>query len=414
MSPLFRRTTWVALTPILVAAIQPAQAEGFGGPNTVENTLTFDREQADALFELDILDPYFRFKTRVEETTGLTFGADYTTTTFAATGNRGEDFASGGIARLFGTWALLDRTGPNTGALVLKGEHRHSYATVAPSGYGFDQGYVGLLNAPFNDQGFRLSNFYWKQRLFGGRATVTAGFLDTTDYVDAYALGSPWTHFGNLVFSTGSGTIGLPDEAAFGIAGGAFLSENVYVIGGLADANADSGDAFQGFETFFGESEFFSSLELGYTTAPDRLIFDNVHVTLWHTDGSDALDVNNGWGANFSASWYLSERWMPFLRGGYADDGGALLERSVSVGLGWQPRPGPGRDVLGLGLNWGRPNEDSFGPGLDDQWTGEVFYRLNLGKQLALTPSVQLIINPALDPGRDAVGVFGLRARLAL
>ena len=55
---------------------------------------------------------------------------------------------------------------------------------------------------------------------------------------------------------------------------------------------------------------------------------------------------------------------------------------------------------------------DSFGDGLDDQWTGEVFYRINLGKHFAVTPDVQVLVNPALDPDKDIIGIFGLRARL--
>ena len=167
------------------------------------------------------------------------------------------------------------------------------------------------------------------------------------------------------------------------------------------------------FENFFDESDFFSSIEMGWTSAPDRLIFDNIHATLWNTDGSEQLGVNDGWGVAGSATWYVEDQWLPFIRGGYSEDGGALLEASVSAGLGWQPKPGPGHDILGVGLNWGRPNSDSFGSGLDDQWTGELFYRINLGKHFAITPNVQLLIDPALNSDEDFVGVFGLRGRLA-
>ena len=37
--------------------------------------------------------------------------------------------------------------------------------------------------------------------------------------------------------------------------------------------------------------------------------------------------------------------WMPFLRGGYAEDGGSLMEASVSAGFGY--RTAGGRDQLG-------------------------------------------------------------------
>jgi porin len=101
---------------------------------------------------------------------------------------------------------------------------------------------------------------------------------------------------------------------------------------------------------------------------------------------------------------------MPFLRAGYADDGGSLLELSVSTGIAWQPNKD---DLVGIAANWGRPNASSFGPGLDDQYGLEVFYRAQITENLRLTPSIQLLANPALNPGEDLVAVFGMRGVLS-
>ena len=49
---------------------------------------------------------------------------------------------------------------------------------------------------------------------------------------------------------------------------------------------------------------------------------------------------------------------------------------------------------LGLGFNWGQPNEDTFGPGLDDQYTVELFSRLQVMRNLQITPDIQYIRNP--------------------
>ncbi len=46
--------------------------------------------------------------------------------------------------------------------------------------------------------------------------------------------------------------------------------------------------------------------------------------------------------------------------------------------------------------------------------TAELFYRINLGKRFAIPPDVQILIDPALNPEEDFVGVFGLRGRLVL
>jgi len=68
---------------------------------------------------------------------------------------------------------------------------------------------------------------------------------------------------------------------------------------------------------------------------------------------------------------------------------------------------------LGVAYNYGLPNENTWGPGLDDQQTLEVFYRIQLWKEIAVTPDIQYIRNPALNPVDDSLWVYGLRVRLA-
>ena len=111
-----------------------------------------------------------------------------------------------------------------------------------------------------------------------------------------------------------------------------------------------------------------------------------------------------------SAAWFFDDRWLPFVRAGWADDGGSLLEWSVSAGIGYQEERGG--DVLGLGVNWGQPNRDTFGADLDGQFTSELFYRWQVSQNVQVTPSVQVLVDPALNPTEDVVGIFGVRARV--
>ena len=71
-----------------------------------------------------------------------------------------------------------------------------------------------------------------------------------------------------------------------------------------------------------------------------------------------------------------------------------------------------GISLLGLGLNWGQPNEDTFGPGLDDQFTTEFFARLQVLQNFQLTPDIQYISNPARNTEADQSWVYGLRGRV--
>jgi porin len=181
--------------------------------------------------------------------------------------------------------------------------------------------------------------------------------------------------------------------------------------------NADPTDPFEGLNTFVNDNEYFKHFEIGYTTSPwEAYYLDNLHLTLWHSDERAKLGIDNGWGAFLSFTHTIGDKWQMFARGGFAEDGGSLLKRSVSIGAGYTPGSiaslGSGSQ-LGFGANWGKPNDSLFRADLNDQYTLEAYYRLQVTKEFAITPDVQLLINPALNPGKDTVWVAGVRARLA-
>ena len=102
---------------------------------------------------------------------------------------------------------------------------------------------------------------------------------------------------------------------------------------------------------------------------------------------------------------------LPLMRGGWAEDGGSLYDGFLSTGFGYAAEPG--RHLLGVGLNWSRPNDGTFGTGLDDQYTLEAFQRWQITEGIALTPSIQIIHNPAFNEDDDTTALFGLRFRAA-
>lgn len=112
-----------------------------------------------------------------------------------------------------------------------------------------------------------------------------------------------------------------------------------------------------------------------------------------------------------SVAWTINNTWLPFLRAVYAEGGGAIYDRSVSVGLGYLTSQ---RDLIGLGLNCARPQGLPAGAKTGGQFTLETFYRNHVSEEFAVTADVQLINNPAPNPNKDTIGYFGMRARLAL
>jgi len=400
------------LTALMRAVPVAAQESGetrdraphWGGPDAVGNLLRNDA----AVDRPSLFDSYFEWKAVLVEKHGLSFSIDYSAVYLGASESPGDDRASSGMVRFYGAWDLVGRGTKNTGAFVWKVEHRHAYTHVAPSGFSFELGNIGLIEPPFSDQGLRLTNLYWRQRFKSGRVTLLGGFVDPTDYLDVYALASPWTGFLNFAFSTGTTTIPVPNEG-FGLGAGAMVTDSIFLIGGLTDINADPTDPWQTVDSFFSDHEYFKHFEIGWTPSHDRIYLDNVHLTLWHADEREEAVTPSGWGANFSWTHYINDRWLPFVRAGYADEGGSLMQKSVSIGFGYQKNPG--RNLLGFGLNWGEPNENTWEPGLPNQYTAELFYRWQVSKAIAITPDVEYLINPALNPEADSIWVFGLRVR---
>ena len=122
-------------------------------------------------------------------------------------------------------------------------------------------------------------------------------------------------------------------------------------MAGFADQNADGTDPLDGFDTFFNDREYFKHFEIGWTGASQEAYYlNNVHLTLWHADERDELGVEDGWGGVLSFNHTIGDKWLAFARAGWAEDGGSLLERSVSIGGGYTPG---GMATLGAGSQLG-------------------------------------------------------------
>lgn len=404
-----KRDAASVLLPLVVAGIcaqdaiaQQTDREGLGlsGPDSVESTLAATAARQTERGSKS----WSEFKTGLAEETGLSFGFDAQIQYFSTDRPSSPSEALGGVLRLYGTWDLVGRGTANTGHLVFKIENRTSLGNkVDPQILGPLVGYAGLLSSTFSDSGPILSNLYWRQYLADGQLGFVIGQVDVTDYVDVSSLASPWTAFSNLAFETNP-TIPAPSQG-LGLAVQWRFTEEWLVLAGIADANGDPAEPFDSAENLFDTGETFRHLAVAWTPRWGDRHDDHVQLTYWEVDDREVAGLDGGWGTALTVS-LKRDVWRPFFRAGYADGGGALLERSVSIGTGYDAFGG--RDLFGIGLNWGQAD------GLDrDQYTVEAFYRYDPLEFLQITPSLQYIANPAYDATADEIVVFGLRARVA-
>ncbi len=408
----------VTILLMLVIALNAAETSSsehsaFTSPNSVESTMIENNRPDTSFFRLESVDnffvPYNEWKASIAKKYHLKFGGDYQVEYLHANPSTTDKDAFSGVFRLYGTYTVLNADSANSGSLIYKVENRHVFGDYhAAQMYGFASGYYGISGTLFGEysgSGWGVTNFFWKQYLNDGNSNFVVGIIDPTDYLGIYGMSNPMSSFMNLAFLIDP-TMFLPNQG-YGLAGSTMIGKHVYAIANIIDANADAQDL--GFDTL-SKGEFFSSFELGWTTERNRVYFDNIHLTLWHVDEHyNSKDHNNdspeGWGANFSASWLFDGSWMPYLRGGYADGGAGLMQKSLSTGFGHYM--GDTKDLLGFGLNWSDPSDEA----LREQITAELFYRIQIAQSLAITPDIQYFKDPALYTTESSMVQLGLRAR---
>jgi porin len=388
---------------------QPAAS--LSGPSSVPAQIR-DNDAAARTSAVVGTDPLKEFRdanARRESDYGLTLGADYQALFQHATVSPGAQNAAGNALRLYGQWSPFDRRAAD-GSLVFKVEYRGKLGTsITPQALGPAVGYAGLTAVTFSDASGLLTNLYWKQAFDDNRFAFVAGVVDVTDYLDVYALVNPWTEFNNLSFSTNP-TIPAPSQG-LGAAAHWRFTPNYYVLGGIADANGNPHQPQDFFAGFFNTGEYFYHLELGWIGSWEKRVTDNVHLSLWGQDPRAAAGVDRGRGITFSASRTVNERWKPFLRAGYSSGGGAPVDRMLSAGLGY--RLNDRNDYVGFGAGWARPPAASPGARVENQYTFETYYRLQLLPHVQIVPSVQFIANPPNNPTADSLWVVSMRLRAA-
>ena len=380
---------------------------GYGGRTSVGKQLYLDNLYiSDALrfpeFDKSI-QPYYEWKRKVRKQHNLQFGQDYTSLYQKSSSSLTEnDSASGGLYRLYGRWLAVGKENRNDGALVVKIENSHKYGAVAPDDFNRMLGSIGSTGNLFSDMGWVLNDFNWKQKFNEGKGGFVIGRADPNDYMDVVDYANPLTTFQNQnVLENRS--IAIPDTGFTAGIGYAF-DEQWYMKVAAHDANGSLDDP--GF--FEQGAEFFTFAEVGWAPNIDERDLKDMHLTVWHVDQRVNENVPEGEGVALGASWTFDKEWMVFGRTGRSRGKASMMKHSTTLGFEhiWKKY----LDVFGFAINYSDPINES----LKEQTTMETFLKIQLAQNIAITPSFQLLINPALNSQSDRIEVVGLRFRITL
>ena len=350
------------------------------------------------------LQPYYEWKRKFRDKHDLQLGTDYTSLFQNASESLSSSTsAAGGVYRLYGAWLAVNKGKKNSGSLIFKIEHSHHYGTrVSPEELGIDVGYLGSTGLLYSDLDLVLNDFNWQQSFNDDRAEVVFGRFDVNDHMDVVDYANPWTTFQNSNILENH-SIAIPDTS-FGLNLSNWFSKKWYLKAAITDANGELNDV----AVFEHGLEIFSYAELGWARSATERELKGLHITFWHVEERVAENIAEGEGVAISGSWSFDKEWIVFGRAGHSSGGAALMKRSLTIGVShiWKAY----FDVFGLAVDYSEPDD----PLLRDQTTMEAFLKIQFAQNIAITPSFQLLINPALNSQQDHIEIVGLRLRVTL
>ena len=178
--------------------------EGFGGPKTVGAQLQIDNQpKFDYRIPIKHTKPWYDFKARLSENTGIEFGVNYTSLIIASTETISEEnsiTASSGVFDIQAGWTFLNRKkGKNTGKSFVKINDRHSCkgpGRTSPMFHGLNvSGYYGLPATGYRDYSIRMLELNYQQALLNNHLHFVVGKVDVTNYFNFNGLIVPWQQF---------------------------------------------------------------------------------------------------------------------------------------------------------------------------------------------------------------------------
>ena len=344
---------WGIRSPITTRLFPPIPIPIRPKVNSVEAELISADTVKPAIFPIDHVHSRFahayKFKEDINDRFGLAWSMDYTMLVqHASYTESGQDTASSGVIRILGTWLRLGDRDHTSGNLVWKTETRNPlFGNPTPRDMGFDTG-SALSTANYKELNYwGITDLYWKQRFQGGRYAFLAGHMDPGDWADQYPLLNAWTAFLNDAYYNNP-TEAIP-KRGFGLVGQVYFKNNMYLMGGVHDANGKDGKL--DFDSFWSTREFFSWVELGHRGSTlDVNSNRNTHIHFWRQDRREQAGIEKGKGIVFTHSVITQNDHVVFVRAGHSKGDTAQMRRFIGAGVSFKLF---GRDRLGLATSWG-------------------------------------------------------------
>jgi porin len=274
-----------------------------------------------------------------------------------------------------------------------------------------------------------VKQLFYEGPILGNNLTLMIGKIDLTGVFDSSAYADDeCTQFLNAAF-VDDPTIPFP-QYSLGAVLTYDLTDSWYLMGGIADAQADSRET--GFRTtFHKEDYFFYALETGVTyqlNSANGPMPGTYRIGLWYdpqpkTNSDGSKNYRDDVGFYVSCDQLLAkENADPqdaqglgaFFRYGCADSKRNDIANFWSIGFQYQGLlEGRDDDVLGLGFAQGIFSNKASSTYTDDYENAfELYYSAAVTPWLNISPSIQYIANPGGNKNVSDAVVLGARIQM--
>jgi len=380
-----------------------------------------------SIFDIGVGHTYFDWKDEVYDKIGLKFGISYQLLYQGASSvleDAEYDRAAGQWAGFSTKWTLINKNKKNKGGIVFSMYDRRSLGNNAvPSNFGMaDVGGI-TTNVEFTTWNFAIENLYWEQWLSLGQHDFMfrIGNQVATVLIDPFRFKDP-----RVSFTTGTFAYHLTmPTPTFGFGAGfkwlPAKGSGLYIAGTLNDMNGDPN--LQGFDwSTVSRGEFFYAGEIGYNWKRGEGDYDHLHLIVFYADKRSTRSpetLPNEAGGGFSV---LGEkqinRWVGFAKYTYntAEGGGVsgtFSNHTVTAGAAYKNLLNVNGETA-VGFLYMNPIDEIFGEDARDQMGIETYWRVLLTRNIWVTPGIQFVFNPTLNPEDDFVAIPHFKFRIAL
>src|SRR5688572_1601132 len=337
---------------------------------------------------------------------GFEIGFAYTAVFQQASGGPGRRNAAGGDVDLFGTWRLVGTPDENPGKLVWAADNRHAlFDELTPAELGPEIGTLFDTTDGFNERDLAMRQFFWEQHLWEERLVLSAGKVDAGTFYNGNRGSNDNLFALNKALSANPARF-FPEEG-LGVNAKVMPAPETFVSTGVHDASAVGTQT--GFNTV-DDFDLFYAVDFGYTPTLSGDRPGVYRLGTWYNDPVERTGKDHGWGVGLSAAQFITPTAAVVVRYAYQDADDLEIEQVLSAQYISYVGGSRAKDVWGAGAGWGKPTDGD----LDDEFITELFYRLQLTRNMQITPDVQVIFSPSNAPDDDVLAVFGIRARFAI